>query len=100
MSKIEMKINRYVKHIGEDDLILNNGASIQVVTQRGGYYEYRYDNLKMSKQLFKNLLINGFIFMDQEQTLKANAKYKQPFLNYYRFNIDKMIESGYPVVEE
>ena len=29
MPKIEMKINRYIKHIGKNDLICDNGACIQ-----------------------------------------------------------------------
>ena len=49
MPKIEMKINRYVKHIGKDDLILDNGSCIQVTTQKGAWVDWNYATLAMSK---------------------------------------------------
>ena len=99
MPKIEMKINRYVKHIGKDDLILDNGACIQVTTQKGAWIEWDYAPLIMSKKLFKDLKTCGFIYVDKAKTNKANEKYKH--LTYYRFDIERMIKSGgYTVVEE
>ena len=100
MPKIEMKINRYVKHIGKDDLILDNGSCIQVTTQKGAWADWNYQTLAMSKKLFKQLKDCNFIFVDKEKTEKANEKYKNPFLTYYRFDIDKMIKNGYPIVED
>lgn len=97
--KVLMKINRYIKAIGEDDLILDNGACIQVTTQQGGWGVWDYVSLSMSKKLFKDLKTCGFIFVDEERTKKANEKYKQPFLTYYRFDIDKLIANGYEVFE-
>lgn len=99
MKKVEMKINRYIKHIGKDDLILDNGACIQVTTQRGCWAGWDYAPLIMSKKLFRQLKACAFIFVDKEKTDKANAKYSSPFLTYYRFDIDLMIKNGYPVVE-
>lgn len=100
MPKIEMKINRYVKCIGKDDLILDNGACIQVVTQEGPFVNFGYAPVPMSKKLFKDLKTCGFIYIDEKLTEKANEPYKNSFLTYYRFNIDKMIKSGgYKVVE-
>ena len=92
-----MKINRYIKAIGKDDLILDNGACIQVTTQYGSWSEWSYAPLCMSKKLFKDLKTCGFIFVDEEETKKANAPYKNPFLTYYRFDIDKLISNGYEV---
>lgn len=101
MSKIEMKINRYIKHIGKDDLIVDNGSCIQITTQTGAWGEYNYAPLIMSKKLFKQLKYCAFIFVDKEKTNKANAQYAKPFLTYYRFDIDRMIRSGdYQVVED
>lgn len=101
MQKIEMKINRYVKHIGKDDLILDNGSCIQVTTQKGVFADYNYAPLIMSKKLFKQLKDCGFIYVDKEYTDKANSKYKKPFLTYYRFDVDAMIRSGgYTTVED
>jgi hypothetical protein len=98
--KIKMKIGRYEKHIGKHDLILDNGACIQVVTQRGAWGMWDYAPLTMSKKLFKDLKKLCLIFVDEEKTKKANERYKKPCLTYYRFDIDRMIESGYEVVEK
>lgn len=99
--EIEMKINRYEKHIGKDDLILDNGACIQVVTQQGVRVGFNsFEPLLMSKKLFKELQLCGFIYPDVSLTKKANERYNVPWLFYFRFDIDKMIESGaYKVVK-
>ena len=93
--KVLIKINRYIKPIGKEDLILDNGACIQVVTQKGSWGDYGYAPLIMSKKLFKDLKLCGFIFADEALNKKANEPYKNPFLTYYRFDIDKLISSGY-----
>lgn len=95
--KVLMKINRYIKPIGKDDLILDNGSCIQVITQCGSFSGYSYAPLKMSKKLFKELKFLGFIFVDEELSKKANEPYKTPFLTYYRFDIDRLISMGYEV---
>lgn len=99
--KVEMKINRYVKHIGKDDLILDNGACIQVVTQNGAFGEWGYCALAMSKKLFNELKKLDFIYLDVGKTKQANKHYNTPRLFYFRFDIDKMIASGgYKAVED
>ena len=98
--KIEMKIGRYIKKIGKDDLILDNNSCIQVTTQTGAFSQYGYSCLSMSKTLFNALKRFEFIFVDEEATKKANENYKKAFLTYYRFDIDKMIEHGYKVVQD
>ena len=99
--KIEMKINRYVKHIGKDDLILDNGAIIQVVTQNGAWGNWNYTTLTMSKKMFNELRKRDFIYLDVGKIKKANERYNTPWLSYFRFDIDKMAASGrYKVVEE
>lgn len=98
--KIKIKIGRYEKSIGKDDLILDNGACIQVVTQIGTALGWgQFSNLQMSKKLFKDLKACAFIFVDEERTRKANEKYEKAFLTYYRFDIDRMIKNGYEVIE-
>ena len=52
--KVVMKINRYMKLIGKNDLILDNGCVIQVTTQKGSFVDYSYSPLIMSKKLFKH----------------------------------------------
>lgn len=99
--KIVMKINRYTRLIGKKDVIVDNGASIHIPTQHGGWRGYSYNVLEMSKKLFKDLKTRSHIFVDEELTKKANAQYKTPFLTYYRFDIDRMIaDGGYTVVEK
>lgn len=98
--KVEMNIGRYIKNIGKDDLILDNGSCIQVVTQNGAFGEYGYAPLMMSKKLFNELRKVHFIFLDVEKTKKENEPYNTPWLYYFRFDIDLMIESGgYKVVK-
>lgn len=98
--KVEMKIGRYVKHIGKDDLILDNGACYQVTTQNGAWSNWNYTPLLMSKTMFNELRKRDFIYLDVAETKRANEKYNTPQLFYFRFDIDKMITSGgYKVVE-
>ena len=97
--KVLMKINRYIKPIGSKDLILDNGSCIQVTTQCGSWGNYSYAPLAMSKKLFKHLKTCSCIFVDEELTKKANEGYKNPFLTYYRFDIDRLISNGYEVWE-
>lgn len=96
-SKIELKIGRYIKFISEDDLILDNGAVVQVITQYGPCRRWSCAPLIMSKKMFKELKSLLFIYKDEEKTAKANAQYEKPFLTYYRFDIERMIKAGYPV---
>lgn len=95
--KVLMKINRYIKPIGKEDLTLDNGSCIQVVTQKASFGEYGFAPLSMSKKLFKDLRNYCFIFVDEELTKKANEPYKKPFLTYYRFDIDLLISKGYEI---
>lgn len=98
--KIKIKIGRYEKYIGKNDLILDNGACIQVITQRGAWGTWNYTSLTMGKKLFKDLKKLCFIFVDEEKTKKENERYQKPRFIYYRFDIDRMIESGgYEVIE-
>lgn len=98
--KIEMKINRYIRLIGKDDLILDNGACVRVMTQRGAWGDWHYTPLTMSKKMFNELKKFDFIYLDEEKTKQENKHYKEPWLFCYRFNIDKMIKSGgYKAVE-
>lgn len=100
-NKIEIKIGRDIKKIGKGDLILDNGACIQVVTQNGAFSGWHYAPLIMSKKLFKDLKTRAFIFVDETETKKANERLKRQELTYYRFDVDRMIRSGgYIAIEE
>ena len=87
--KIKIKINRYMKLVDEKDLILDNGACIQVLTQCGSFVDYGYAPLIMSKKQFKDLLKKGFLVIAEEETRKSPS-----ISYYYRFDIKKMLESG------
>jgi hypothetical protein len=97
--KVEMKIGRYITQIGKNDLILDNGASVRVMT-RGHFDGWHSVPLTVSKKLFKDLKTCAFIFVDEEKTKQANAGYESPWLTYYRFDIDRMVKMGYEVVED
>lgn len=99
MEKIKIKIGRNVYLINKDDLILDNGACVQVPTKRGKRKGYNYETVYMSKKLFKDLKTCAFIYVDEDLTKKANENYDKPWLTYYRFNIDRMIEMGYETEE-
>lgn len=98
--KIKMKINRYIKYIGKDDLILDNGSCIQVVTQNGGFYGYSFGTLIMSKKLFNELRKHDYIYLDVAMTKKANERFNAAELFYFRFDVEKMAQAGYEVIEE
>ena len=98
--KIVMKINRYIKKIGEDDLILDNGSVIQVTTQTGAFSGYHYGAMIMSKKLFNELKKFDLIFLDVAKTKQANPNINPPRLFYFRFNIEKLERMGYEVIEE
>ena len=96
--KVKIKIGRYIKSIGQDDLILDNGACIQVTTQTGASLGWgQFAHLQMSKKLFRDLKSCAFIYVDESKTRKANEPYENPFLTYYRFDIDRLIANGYEV---
>ena len=95
---IEIKIGRYVTPINKNDVILDNEASVRVMT-RGHFDGWHTVPLRMSKKLFKDLKTCLFIFVDEEKTKQANMGYEKPWLTYYRFDIDQMIRAGYKVVE-
>lgn len=92
--KIKLKIGRKVYNIGTDDILMDNGVSVQLITQNA-FRDWTYTVPVLSKKLFKDLKTCCFIFEDQELTKKhGNLK-----LIYYRFNVERMIEMGYEVVD-
>lgn len=98
--KIVMKIGRYIKNIGENDIVLDNGSCIQVITQTGAFQDFHYSTLSMSKKLFNELRKFDLLYLDVEKTKKESRGFNPPKLFYFRFNIEKMERMGYEVVEE
>lgn len=91
--KIKLKIGRKIYNIGANDILMDNGALVQLTTQNGPFRDWTYTVPVLSKKLFKDLKACCFIFEDQELT----KKYSNLKLVYYRFNIERMIEMGYEV---
>ncbi len=88
MKKIKLKINRYIfDDINENDVIMDNGACIQMLT-RTVFRGYTSECVKMSKKLFNEFKRYDFIFADKELTKKHYSHADCVML--YRFNIDKM----------
>lgn len=93
--KIKLKIGRKVYNIGANDILMDNGVSVRLTTQNGPFRDWAYTVPVLSKKLFKDLKTCCFIFEDKELT----KKYSNLKLVYYRFNIERMIEMGYEVVD-
>lgn len=96
--KIKIKIGRYIVDIDKNDLILDNGSCVRVMTKEH-FNGWHRNPIHISKKLFKDLKTCCFIFVDQQQTDKINEYYKSYTFTYYRFDIDRMIKNGYEVVE-
>ncbi len=98
--KVRLKIGHYEKLIGKSDLIADNGACYNVVTQRGRFSNWSYQPLMMSKKLFNDLKRLEFIYVDEKKTREEQLKTGMSRLTYYRFDIEKFIKFNYEVVED
>ena len=98
--KVVIKINKYIKKIGKNDLVLDNGSIVQVITQSGAFVQYGYAPLIMSKKLFNELKKYDLLYLDVEKTKKESKGFNPPHLFYFRFDIEKMERMGYEVAEE
>lgn len=98
--KVVIKINRYIKKIGKNDLVLDNGSIIQVITHHGAWAQYGYAPLIMSKALFTALKKLDVLYLDVKKTKENSNGFNPPKLFYFRFDIEKMERMGYEVVEE
>ncbi len=98
--KVKIKIGRYEKLIGKNDLILDNGACYNVITQRGRFANWSHQPLYMSKKLFNDFKKLGFIYVDDKKTNEEKLRTGMSCLTYYRFDIEKFIKFNYEVVED
>lgn len=98
--KVKLKIGHYEKLIGKNDLIADNGACYNVITQRGRFTNWSYQPLMMSKKLFNELKRLEFIYVDEDKTRKERLQTGMSSLTYYRFDIEKFIKFNYEVVED
>ena len=90
---VKLKIGREIYSIDENDMILDNGATYQVVTKeiRRGWSLY---SPQMSKTLFKKLFQCGLIYTNEELADLAARRYTVKGCVLYKFNVAKMLELG------
>ena len=48
----------------------------------------------MSRKLLNQLKSCGFVYVDERLTKKANEGLRAPYHTCYRFDVEKMLESG------
>lgn len=91
---IKLKVGRDIIEIDDKDLILDNGACYQIVTEkiRKGFNSY---SPKMSKKLFNDLKKTEFIFTSEELRQDAIKRYGISGITYWKFNIERMQKFGY-----
>lgn len=91
--KVVIKLNRYVRRIGKNDYILDNGKSVTVPTQThfDGWHPV---SISMSRKLLNQLKSCGFVYVDERLTKKANEGLRAHCNTCYRFDIEKMLASG------
>lgn len=99
---IPLKIGRNVVNITENDIVVDNGTCIQVITRIiADYSEYppQKHPLRMSKKLFKELKKYGFLYTDDILKNIAKSRYHSNNIVLYKFNIEEMAASGYDVIK-
>ena len=86
----KLKIGRYEYNIGKEDLILDNGACYQVITQKvKGNGMYRNTSPKISKKLFNLLIDNNCVYTNKELTNIAKERFISNCI-LYKFDLKKL----------
>lgn len=91
---VQLKVGRNVLEISEKDLILDNGACYQIVTQEIGY-GYNKSTPIMSKKLFSDLKKCGLVYTSEGLRLAAVKRYRNESVTYWRFDVEQMKKMGY-----
>lgn len=91
---VKLKVGRDIIELDHKDLILDNGACYQIVTQnvRKGF-DSHYPII--SKKLFNDLKKLELIFTSEELRQDAINKYDSSVITYWKFNIERMQKLGY-----
>lgn len=92
---IKLKIGREIYNINENDIVMDNGACIQVVTKKVGTLWEGYHSLKMSKKLFNDLKKVNYLYTNDELNKIALEKYEGVSVTLYKFDIERMCKAGY-----
>lgn len=86
---VKLKIGRYVYNISKDDIVLDNGACYQLITQKTRQKTYPV----LSKALVKELKNSGAIYEVPKKDLNV-VTYTNTCMVYYKFDIELMEKSG------
>ena len=90
----KLKIGRNIIEVSEKDLILDNGACYQIITQElpQGFHSYCPHIIK---KLFSELKKCGLVFTNEVLKQSATKRYGSSALTYYKFDIQQMEKLGY-----
>lgn len=91
---VKLKVGRDIFDIDENDLILDNGACYQIVTQE---IRKGFDRItpKMSSKLFNDLKKCELIFTSEGLRQAAIEKYGNCVVAFWKFDVDQMKKMGY-----
>ncbi len=91
---VKLKVGRNILDIDENDLILDNGACYQIVTQE---IIKGFDRItpKISSKLFSDLKKCELIFTSEGLRKAAIERYGNSVVTFWKFNIDQMQKMGY-----
>lgn len=90
MAQIQLKVGREILKLNENDIVMDNGACIQVITRYTGKGFDKYP-VKMSKKLFADLKTVGYLYTNAQLGELSRKKYGGRVI-LYKFNIDAMCE--------
>jgi len=86
--QVKLKIRQRTFDINEKDVLMDNGACVQLITkkiQKGMYSCYPI----MGKKLFQDLKKRQFLFTTEELQKYANDHYIVP-VTLYKFDVERM----------
>ena len=86
---VKLKIGRYTYNISKDDIVLDNGACYQLITQKTKQHTYPV----LSKKLAKELKDSGVIYEVPKKGLNI-ITYTNSCMIYYKFDTELMDKSG------
>ena len=91
---VKLKVGRIIFDIGENDLILDNGACYILVTKKvmKNYSEY---SPTVSKKLFNDLKKCELVFTSEGLRQTAIERYGNHVITFWKFNVDQMKKMGY-----
>jgi len=93
LNSVKLKIGRNVFDIDENDVVMDNGAIIQVITKKSGT-GWNWNIPVMSKKLYGDLKKLNILYTNKELEEYASQSYSSK-VTLYKFDIEKMKNEGY-----